>query len=68
LKFSLVFSLPFEAFKALDADGDGVVSKEDLKKKLLQAERKHGNDWKTKRLGNGNMGKSAMENAMFSNR
>ena len=27
-----------EAFKALDADGDGVVSKEDLKKKLLQAE------------------------------
>jgi len=40
LYFSLLFSLPFEAFKALDADGDGVVSKEDLKKKLLQAERK----------------------------
>ena len=29
-----------EAFKALDADGDGVVSKEDLKKKLLQARKK----------------------------
>ena len=26
-----------EAFQALDADGDGVVSKDDLKKKLQQA-------------------------------
>lgn len=25
-----------EAFQALDADGDGVVSKDDLKKKLQQ--------------------------------
>ena len=29
-------SIEPEAFKALDADGDGVVSKEDLKNKLQQ--------------------------------
>lgn len=43
-----------EAFKALDADGDGVVSKEDLKKKLLQALEN------TEKIGT--------ENAMFSNK
>eukprot|EP00434_Breviolum_minutum_P019428 symbB.v1.2.017131.t1/scaffold1268.1/size213459/12 len=34
-------SIEPNAFKALDADGDGVVSKEDLKKKLLQVGFEH---------------------------